>query len=442
MAAAAGAILLLGSLLWLEGCSQDASGEQRVTTLPGYDGELPFELYTGYITVNETTSNNLFYYFIKSERNATEDPLILWLTGGPGCSGLSAIAFEIGPMRFKWEEYTAGVPPLMYHPYGYTRIASIIFVDSPTFTGYSYSNSTSDYLTSNSANTEEDYVFLKKWLEMHPEFQSNPLYIAGDSYAGMIIPAVTYKVVQDIENGTGDVFNLKGYFAGNPTTDDYFDASQIPQARGMALIPEELYEVTKESCHGQYYSPPNENCTSNLELVDELIKQINEQNILEVYCGFYWSPKRRPRVVSRRAHYEFESVHDYSYLIPPIDCRAYTYYLSYIWANNETVKEALHVRNGTVNEWQRCSSTITFNKEWTSVIEYHRALLTKGYLALFYRSLSLSLCMYLSLVCGARGAYHLSLVRFPLFVFGVDSYRLNGGAQVFWAAPFFLSRCL
>ncbi|CAN6480446.1 unnamed protein product [Victoria cruziana] len=89
-------LLMSFAFLFLLGGRQHVFGEERVARLPGYSGDLPFEMYTGYITVNETTSNNIFYYFIKSERNSTEDPLILWLTGGPGCSGFSGIVFEIG----------------------------------------------------------------------------------------------------------------------------------------------------------------------------------------------------------------------------------------------------------------------------------------------------------------------------------------------------------
>jgi len=38
----------------------------------------------------------VFYYFVKSENNPQNDPLMLWLSGGPGCSSFSALAYQIG----------------------------------------------------------------------------------------------------------------------------------------------------------------------------------------------------------------------------------------------------------------------------------------------------------------------------------------------------------
>jgi len=54
-----------------------------------------------YIGVGEGEKVQLFYYFIKSENNPEEDPLIIWLTGGPACTALSALAFEIGDFQEK-----------------------------------------------------------------------------------------------------------------------------------------------------------------------------------------------------------------------------------------------------------------------------------------------------------------------------------------------------
>ncbi len=51
----------------------------------------------GYITIDAKTDANLFYWFFPSQSQPTQDPLVLWMTGGPGCSGELALFFENGP---------------------------------------------------------------------------------------------------------------------------------------------------------------------------------------------------------------------------------------------------------------------------------------------------------------------------------------------------------
>ncbi|XXG64755.1 hypothetical protein AAC387_Pa05g2622 [Persea americana] len=136
-----------------------ASSKWPVRYLPGFNGPLPFHMETGYVGVGESDEDQLFYYFVKSETNPREDPLIMWLTGGPGCSGWIGLN-EVGPLTMEYKEFNGSIPGLLLNPNSWTKIASIIFVDSPVRTGFSYSKGykkSGDFKAS-----KELYQFLRK----------------------------------------------------------------------------------------------------------------------------------------------------------------------------------------------------------------------------------------------------------------------------------------
>lgn len=51
----------------------------------------------GLVQLNAT--DDMFYWLFKSRNNVAEDPLVIWLTGGPGCSSEIAIFTENGPFK-------------------------------------------------------------------------------------------------------------------------------------------------------------------------------------------------------------------------------------------------------------------------------------------------------------------------------------------------------
>ncbi|KAL0817364.1 hypothetical protein Bca101_073808 [Brassica carinata] len=108
-----------------------------------------------YIGVGEEEQVQLFYYFIKYEGNPEEDPILLWLSGGPGCSSISGLLYE--------------------NDFEYNSL------DQPVETGFSYS--TTHKLASKPSDSGEAkciHEFLHKWLNKHQEFVSNPFYVGGD----------------------------------------------------------------------------------------------------------------------------------------------------------------------------------------------------------------------------------------------------------------------
>ncbi|CAK7322538.1 unnamed protein product [Dovyalis caffra] len=338
-------------VVWL----QPAVSHSIVKFLPGFQGPLPFHHETGYVGVDEAEDLQLFYYFIKSQRNSKEDPLLLWLTGGPGCSSFTALAFKNGTISFEAKEYNGSLPTLVLTPYSWTQVvSSMIFLDLPVPTGFSYARSPVDFQRSDFKQVSQAVQFLRKWLMDHQEFLSNPAYIAGESYSGKIVPAV----VQKISNGQAATMSI-GYLLGNPVTDPTFDDnSKVPFCHGMGLISDELYE---KSCRGEYQmiDPNNAECLKSVDAFDKCISDIEGSHILERKCPLV--PPRPTELGKRR--YPNENSQEFLHFepdLPTIGC------------------------HGSIGEWQRCDYKFPYTYEIQSSIKYHAELGIKGYRRLIY----------------------------------------------------------
>jgi lipid-A-disaccharide synthase-like uncharacterized protein len=53
--------------------------EDKITSLPGYSDNIPFNQYAGYLLANETNGRFLFYWFMESQNSPSTDPVVLWM---------------------------------------------------------------------------------------------------------------------------------------------------------------------------------------------------------------------------------------------------------------------------------------------------------------------------------------------------------------------------
>uniref|UniRef100_A0A0D3FNM3 carboxypeptidase D n=1 Tax=Oryza barthii TaxID=65489 RepID=A0A0D3FNM3_9ORYZ len=359
--------LLLPLLL---SCSASSS---VITHLPGFHGRLPFHLETGYVGVDEETGTELFYYFVESERSPSTGPVILWLTGGPGCSGFSGVVFEVGPMKYVLEPYNGSLPRLVYNQYSWTQMASILFLDTPVGSGFSYAHDPKGYNVGDISSSLQVVTFLKKWFNDHPRYLSNHFYVGGSSYAGKVIPIIMKFISEGIEQRQQPL----GYIVGNPITGSKIDDNfKIPYSHGVGIISDQLYEAAVANCNGDYVTTTNELCAKALNAIDNLMSEVDNGNILDDKC-VRATPKPINEVSRSRSLLE-----DYIRLSEPT---SYRYYLSFLWMNNNLTREALKIKKGTVGEWIRCKTGLPYVQDVASSIKYHFDLTTGGYRALVFR---------------------------------------------------------
>ncbi|KAK1314549.1 Serine carboxypeptidase 3 [Acorus calamus] len=168
--------------------------------------------HAGYYRLSHSYDARMFYFFFES-RNSKDDPVVIWLTGGPGCSSELAVFYENGPFKI------ANNLSLVWNEYGWDKASNLIFVDQPTGTGFSYSSDKRDLRHDEMGVSNDLYDFLQAFFEEHPKFAKNDFYITGESYAGHYIPAFASRVHQGNKAKEGIHINLKGFAIGNGLTD-------------------------------------------------------------------------------------------------------------------------------------------------------------------------------------------------------------------------------
>jgi cathepsin A (carboxypeptidase C) len=198
-----------------------------VRTAPAHHGYSPCDpavvQSSGYIDIPGVggTQKHYFYWLFGPRRwptDGSQPPVIMWMTGGPGCSSGIALAIELGPCEVN---ETSG--ELYRNAYGWNDEAYLLFVDQPTGVGYSYGDKI-NYVHNESEVAEDMYHFLQGFAKKFPSPSitgANDFYIIGESYAGHYIPAVGYRILQGNQRGDGPHINLKGIGIGNGLTDPY-----------------------------------------------------------------------------------------------------------------------------------------------------------------------------------------------------------------------------
>ncbi|KAJ8762898.1 hypothetical protein K2173_023027 [Erythroxylum novogranatense] len=279
-------IALLAAGWLLSNVVANSPDDDLVVKLPGQP-EVRFKQYAGYIDVDVKTGKSLFYYFVEADKDPNNKPLTLWLNGGPGCSSIGGGAFtELGPFF-----PTGDGRGLRRNKMSWNRVSNLLFVESPAGVGWSYSNTTSDYVIGDAKTANDMYVFLLNWFEKFPQFKSRDFFLTGESYAGHYIPQLADVLLDHNAKSTGFKFNIKGVAIGNPLLRLDRDApSQYEFLWSHGIISDEVGQKIMSECDFNDYTfqePHNvsASCNEATSAANEMVSDyVNGYDVLLDVC--------------------------------------------------------------------------------------------------------------------------------------------------------------
>ncbi|KAF6811451.1 serine carboxypeptidase [Colletotrichum sojae] len=179
--------------------------------------------WTGWL---DTGGKHLFFWYVESLNDPENDPLSLWMTGGPGGSGLVGMMLELGPCLIN-----ANGTGTVHNPHAWNANTSMIFVDQPAGTGLSYHDPGVAAPATSPAAAEDMNIFLRIFYEAFPKLATRPFHIVGESYGGHYIPALAAQILKyntgspapDFKIPLSSVMIGNGYVSPADTTWGYYD---------------------------------------------------------------------------------------------------------------------------------------------------------------------------------------------------------------------------
>lgn len=364
--------------------------KHRIKHLPGWNDHLLSSMYAGYLKAG--TLARFFYAFVESENDPSNDPLILWFNGGPGCSSLRSFLMDHGPYRVANDGHT-----LERNPYPWTRFANVLYLETPAGTGFSYDGPLI-LSSSDDRSAKQNLRALKDFLEKFPRFKSNDLYLSGFSYAAVYVSMLAALLVDEKD------INFKGFTIGN----GYIDHSKIANSvieyayRNGILNKIEHKALRSVCCRDE----SDESFKCELLGANYLCKQTafgsvlmkaklmgkNIWNLNEEKCV-----KNEDKTTSSPKSHLFEHIFG-AKMIKALGssggaCNNLKSLENYL--NKPDVQAAFRVR--TIDKWQNCDTRVevTYRRQYTTMKKFVQKVLDAGKRGLIYAGDTDLACNYM-----------------------------------------------
>ncbi|KAK6926689.1 Peptidase S10, serine carboxypeptidase [Dillenia turbinata] len=207
----------------------------------------------GYVEVRPKAH---MFWWLYSSPYRVEDPskpwpIILWLQGGPGSSGVAIGNFEeIGPLDSDLKPRNST----------WLKMADLLFVDNPVGTGFSYVEDKTLFVKTDEEAAADLTTLLIELFNRNENLQKSPLFIVAESYGGKFAVTLALSALKAIEAGKL-MLKLGGVALGNSwISPEDFVASWGPLLMDLSRFDNDglessnrlVEEIKKEIGKGKY----------------------------------------------------------------------------------------------------------------------------------------------------------------------------------------------
>lgn len=99
-----------------------------------------------------------------SQHDSDNDPVLLWLNGGPGCSSMLGMLYENGP--FKFDRNTTD---LRLNNHSWNAKANLLYIETPGSVGFSIGPDDN----SDESTAEDNLQAMSAFYAKFPQFRKN-----------------------------------------------------------------------------------------------------------------------------------------------------------------------------------------------------------------------------------------------------------------------------
>jgi len=135
------------------------------------------------------------------------------------------------------------------NPYSWNLVANVLFVESPSGVGFSYSDTPLDYNTGDVQTANDTYTLILEFLNDFPQYAGNDFWVTGESYGGHYVPELALRIYDGNVAKEANI-NLQGFMVGNAWTVpalDNFGAATYWYTH--AIISESTYNGLNVTCN-------------------------------------------------------------------------------------------------------------------------------------------------------------------------------------------------